>query len=105
LVLLQNRQISGAKIKQNAISTYEIADGTVTSTDILDNTITDGDISATADIDPVKVVKSSISNAVSVGSVILTTEAVITDLPEPKDSASAGGAPGGMPPGMGGMDF
>ncbi|MDP3731137.1 MAG: chaperonin GroEL [bacterium] len=48
-------------------------------------------------IDPLKVVKVALTNAVSVASLILTTEAVITDLPEEKQSGS-----GGMPP-MGGM--
>ncbi len=36
-------------------------------------------------IDPLKVVKAAISNAVSVASLVLTTEAVITDLPENKE--------------------
>ena len=35
-------------------------------------------------IDPLKVVKTSLTNAVSVASMILTTEAVVTDLPEEK---------------------
>ena len=47
-------------------------------------------------IDPLKVVKTALTNAVSVVSLILTTEVVITDIPEEKTS------PGGMPPGMGG---
>ncbi|HWA64253.1 MAG TPA: chaperonin GroEL [Candidatus Paceibacterota bacterium] len=51
-------------------------------------------------IDPLKVVKTSLTNAVSVASMILTTEAVVTDSPE--DKAPAAG--GGMPP-MGGMDY
>jgi len=53
-------------------------------------------------IDPLKVVKTSLINAVSVASMILTTEAVITDLPEEKPAPGAGG---GMPPMGGGMDF
>jgi chaperonin GroEL len=50
-------------------------------------------------IDPLKVVKTALINAVSVASLILTTEAVVTDKPEPKKDAPAGGA------GMGGMDY
>ncbi|MBI3274157.1 MAG: chaperonin GroEL, partial [Candidatus Colwellbacteria bacterium] len=46
-------------------------------------------------IDPLKVVKAALTNAVSVASLILTTEAVITDEPEEKDSK--------MPPMPGGM--
>lgn len=45
-------------------------------------------------IDPLKVVKTSLINAVSVGSIILTTEAVITDIPEEKKDAPPMG--GGM---------
>ncbi|MBX0331007.1 chaperonin GroEL [Oscillochloris sp. ZM17-4] len=54
-------------------------------------------------IDPVKVTRSAVQNAVSIAGMILTTEALITDLPEEK----GGGMPGGGMPGggMGGMDF
>lgn len=48
-------------------------------------------------IDPAKVVRSAVENAVSIGAMILTTEALITDLPE-KDKAPA-------MPGGGGMDY
>ncbi len=51
-------------------------------------------------IDPVKVTRSAVQNAVSIAGMILTTEALITDLPEEKSGAPA--MPGG---GMGGMDF
>ncbi|KKT82018.1 MAG: 60 kDa chaperonin [Candidatus Yanofskybacteria bacterium GW2011_GWA2_44_9] len=50
-------------------------------------------------IDPLKVVRAALTNAVSVASLILTTEAIITDIPEEKPAPSGGG----MPPGMGGM--
>jgi len=39
-------------------------------------------------IDPLKVVKTSLTNAVSVASLILTTEAVITDIPEDKKESA-----------------
>ena len=56
-------------------------------------------------IDPVKVTRSAVQNAVSVGMMILTTEALITDIKEPEKSGPAGGGmPGGMG-GMGGMDY
>jgi len=56
-------------------------------------------------IDPTKVVRSALQNAVSAASMLLTTEAVVTDLPEKKtcDHGQAG-MPGSMP-GMGGMDM
>ena len=51
-------------------------------------------------IDPLKVVKTALTNAASVASLILTTEAIVTDLPEEKQPSMGGG---GMPGGMGGM--
>lgn len=53
-------------------------------------------------IDPVKVVRTAVENAVSVAMMILTTEALVADLPEEKPAAPA--MPGGMG-GMGGMDY
>jgi len=53
-------------------------------------------------IDPLKVVKATLTNAASVASLVLTTEAVITDIPE-ENPLSGSGRAGGMPPGMGGM--
>jgi len=38
-------------------------------------------------IDPLKVVRTALVNAASVASLILTTEAVITDIPEEKKEA------------------
>ncbi len=50
-------------------------------------------------IDPVKVVRGALENAASIAAMMLTTEVLITDVPE-KDKAPA------MPPGgMGGMDY
>jgi chaperonin GroEL len=56
------------------------------------------DLFATGVIDPAKVTRSALENAASVAGLLLTTETVITDLPE-KERAMPG-----MPPG-GGMDF
>jgi chaperonin GroEL len=49
-------------------------------------------------IDPVKVVRTAVQNAISVATMILTTEALVTDIPEEKKEPS-------MPGGMGGMDY
>lgn len=51
-------------------------------------------------IDPTKVVRSALENAVSAATMFLTIEAAIADEPEEKSGAS--GMPGGMPGGMGG---
>ncbi len=53
-------------------------------------------------LDPAKVTRSAIQNAASIGMMVLTTEALITDLPEKKEATPA--MPGGMG-GMGGMDY
>ncbi len=53
-------------------------------------------------IDPVKVTRSAVENACSIAAMILTTSALVTDIPEP-EKAPAGGQ-GGMG-GMGGMDM
>lgn len=53
------------------------------------------DMIAAGIIDPLKVVKAALTNAVSVASLILTTEVVITDKPEPKkDTPPMGGGMG-----------
>jgi chaperonin GroEL len=53
-------------------------------------------------IDPAKVVRAALQNAASIASLLLTTEALICDIPEEKKDAPQGGGPGGMG-GMGGM--
>ena len=57
------------------------------------------DLIKTGITDPAKVVRSALENASSIAAMILTTEALITDIPE-KESAMPGG-----PGGMGGMDY
>jgi len=51
-------------------------------------------------IDPAKVTRTALQNAASIAALLLTTEAMITDIPE-KDKGPA--MPGGGMPGMGGM--
>ncbi len=53
------------------------------------------DLTKAGIIDPAKVVRSAVENATSIAAMILTTEALITDLPE-KDKAPAMGGGGGM---------
>ncbi|OGH67118.1 MAG: chaperonin GroL [Candidatus Magasanikbacteria bacterium RIFCSPHIGHO2_02_FULL_41_13] len=58
------------------------------------------DMVAAGIIDPTKVTRSALENAVSVAGMILTTEAVVTDIPKKDDD---GHGHGGSMPGMGGM--
>ncbi|MFT4737647.1 MAG: chaperonin GroEL [Paraglaciecola sp.] len=52
-------------------------------------------------IDPTKVTRLALENAASIAGLLLTTEAVVADRPEPEAPMPGGG--GGMPGGMGGM--
>jgi chaperonin GroEL len=53
-------------------------------------------------IDPAKVVRNALQNASSIASLLLTTEALVSEIPEEKKEA-AGHAHGGPGGGMGGM--
>ena len=52
-------------------------------------------------IDPAKVTRSAIINASSVAGLLLTTEALVAEKPQPEEAAGGGG--GAMPPSVGGM--
>jgi chaperonin GroEL len=47
-------------------------------------------------IDPTKVTRTALQNAASIAGLLLTTEALIVEIPEPKSAAPAGGHGGGM---------
>ncbi|MGB3532066.1 MAG: chaperonin GroEL [Microcoleaceae cyanobacterium] len=57
------------------------------------------DLFAAGIVDPAKVTRSAIQNAASIAGMVLTTECIVVDKPEPKDGAPA---PGG---GMGDFDY
>jgi chaperonin GroEL len=59
-----------------------------------------GDMFTKGIVDAAKVTRSALQNAASIAAMVLTTEAVVTEVPEKKEAAPA--MPGG---GMGGMDF
>ena len=53
-------------------------------------------------IDPAKVVRTALQDAASVAGLLITTEAMVAELPK---KSGGGGMPGGGMGGMGGMDF
>jgi chaperonin GroEL (HSP60 family) len=55
-------------------------------------------------IDPTKVVRAALQGAASVAGLLITTEAMVAELPKKQSPAIPGGPGGGMG-GMGGMDF
>src|SRR5271155_1514519 len=54
-------------------------------------------------VDPTKVTRTALQNAASISALLLTTEALVTELPEKEKPAAPGGH--GGPGGMGGMDY
>ncbi len=60
-----------------------------------------GDMISMGILDPAKVTRTALQAAGSVAGLMITTEAMVSEIPE---ESPAGGMPGGMPPGMGGMD-
>ncbi|MEH2361682.1 chaperonin GroEL [Nostoc sp.] len=53
------------------------------------------DLFAAGIVDPAKVTRSALQNAASIAGMVLTTECIIVDKPEPKDGAPAGAGAGG----------
>jgi chaperonin GroEL len=51
-------------------------------------------------VDPAKVTRSALQNAASIAAMVLTTEAMVTEVPEDKRNAGGGGGMGGMSPDM-----
>jgi chaperonin GroEL len=54
-------------------------------------------------VDPTKVTRTALQNAASIAGLLLTTECMITEIPEKKEAPAGGGGHGGG--GMGGMDY
>jgi len=58
-------------------------------------TETFGDLVEAGVIDPTKVTRTALQNAASIASLMLTTEALISDVPEKEEKGASGGAHGG----------
>ena len=63
-----------------------------------------GDMIAMGILDPTKVARTALQNAASVAGLMITTEAMVSELPQ-EEKAGHGPAGGGMGGGMGGMDM
>ncbi len=64
-----------------------------------------GDLLAMGVVDPTKVTRTALENAASVSGLLLTTQTVIVDMPEPESPMGGMGGGGGMGGMGGGMDF
>ena len=91
--IAQNAGFEGSIVVQNVRAATEPLEGFNAQSETYENLIQAGVI------DPTKVVRTALQNAGSIASLLLTTEVLITDLPEKAGSAGAAGGP----PDMGGM--
>ena len=90
--IAQNAGFEGSIVVQKVREAKNKNEGFNAQSEQYENLITAGVI------DPTKVVRAALQNASSIASLLLTTEALIAEIPEEKTAAPAGGAPdmGGM---------
>jgi chaperonin GroEL len=91
--IASNAGVEGSIVVQKVKESKDSNFGYNAATDVYEDMVKAGVI------DPTKVVRSALQNASSIASLLLTTEAMVSEIPEEKKEAPAGG-PGG---GMGGM--
>ena len=90
--IAQNAGFEGSIVVQKVRDATDSDEGFNAQTETYENLVKAGVI------DPTKVVRSALQNASSIASLLLTTEALIAEIPEEKSAPPAGGASG-----MGGM--
>jgi chaperonin GroEL len=90
--IAQNAGVEGSIVVQKVKEAKDFAYGYNAATDTYEDLVKAGVI------DPTKVVRSALQNAASIASLLLTTEALVSEIPEDKKEAPAQGGPG-----MGGM--
>jgi len=107
---LEGEELIGAKIVEASLTAplMRIAEnagsnGAVIAENVKTKPFNDGfnaatgeyvDMSSAGIVDPAKVTRSGLQNAASIAGMVLTTECIVADLPEKKDSATPAGAPG-----------
>jgi chaperonin GroEL len=90
------RQIAANAGEEGSVIVEEVRKGKMGhGYDALNNKYTD--MFTAGIVDPAKVTRSALQNAASIAAMVLTTEAVITEIPE---KGNGGGMPGGMSPDM-----
>jgi len=107
---LAGEELIGANIVEAALTSPLMriaenagANGAVVAENVKSKPLNDGYNAATGEyvdmlsagiVDPAKVTRSGLQNAASIAGMVLTTECIVADLPEKKDSSPAGGAAG-----------
>jgi chaperonin GroEL len=96
--IMRNAGLDGAVVVENVHRIQKEKKNDRFGYDIIANEYTD--MVEAGIIDPAKVTRGALENAASIAAMILTTEALITDIPEPEQPApgGGGGGMGGMPP-------
>src|SRR6186713_757239 len=88
--IAQNAGVEGSIVVQKVKESKDASYGYNASTDVYEDLVKAGVI------DPTKVVRSALQNSTSIASLLLTTEAMVSEIPEDKKDAPQGGGPGGM---------
>jgi len=91
--LAENAGLNGQVVLENVRRRQAEQSSTTIGYDVLKDEY--GDMLERGIVDPAKVTRSAVENAASIGGMVLTTEVMITDKPEPK-SAMPQMPPGGM---------
>ena len=94
--IASNAGHEGSIVVQKVREQKNAEDGFNAETEIYENMIKAGVV------DPTKVVRAALQNASSIAALLLTTEALVSEIPEEKKDGGGGMPPGGMG-GMGGM--
>jgi chaperonin GroEL len=94
--IAQNAGLDGAVVIEMVRQAQKAGNNTNIGYDVIAEKY--GDMIEFGITDPAKVTRSAVENASSIAGMILTTEALITDKPEPQSAPA-------MPGGMGGMDY
>jgi len=97
--IVENAGVEGSivvgKISENSSETYGFNAQTEQYVDMISAGI----------VDPAKVVRTALQDAASVAGLLITTEAMVAEMPKDKPAMPMGGGGGGGMGGMGGMDF
>ena len=97
-MIASNAGLDGAVVIEKVRTLHQDSSKLTTGYDVLANDYVD--MLKAGIIDPVKVTRSAVENAASIAAMILTTSALITDIPEDKPAMPGGGDMGGMGMGM-----
>jgi chaperonin GroEL len=88
--ITQNAGQEGSIVVQKVKDSNDLEFGYNAASETFENLVTAGVL------DPTKVVRTALQNASSIASLLLTTEALVSEIPEDKKDAAPAGGPGGM---------